>query len=421
MHPFKISTNTFTPPLTHHPLCTALSAPPSVPSPHLPPVFMTSPSTPCPICSQQISGDQTHLQQHVNNHLDASADEASQRVAAELDRTINPHLSSQTSLPSHLSPAQRMIRELEESDAALASAMAAADLPDRSHFQPSLRSSLADSAEYFYPDIIHRVLPHPDLRDTLFRLKAHVASRLDLFSSNIAGMGWDCGFRNIQMLCSTLLNDDAHRRLLANAHISEVPSIPEIAARIEQAWQKGFDPEGASRFGGKLVDKEVWIGATEVYVLLRSINIPAFVQDFETPDDYFKNQMFEWIFDHFENWCKRQPCPFHQKGFRLLKKTSFIPPLFCQWPGHSLTIAGAERTRSGQIVLLVLDPARGFYQSLIETRSPRPSIIRRDIRHPQFQHPRFQLVSIPHAVSNHILPDRSQIRPFSRFLRGGAS
>lgn len=309
------------------------------------------------------------------------------------------------------------MRELEENDAALASAMAAADTPGDHQHVSSLVGSLADSAEQFYPNVTSKLLLHYNIRYVLFRQKVHIASKIDLFSSNIAGMGWDCGFRNIQMLCSALLNDAAYRGLLARVDMSEVPSIPEIAARIEQAWQKGFDPEGASRFGGTLVDKEVWIGATEVYILLRSLNIQAFVKDFETPNDVFRRQMFEWIFDHFQCWCKGETCPFHRKGFRNAKKPSFVPPLFCQWPGHSLTIVGAKKARDGSIALLVLDPARGFYRSLIESSFSESVLISRDLNHPHFQHPRFQLVSIPYPTSHGTAYPRDQTRGLLRRFR----
>lgn len=370
---------------------------------------MTPSSTECPICSQQIPGDPIQLQQHVNHHLDAREEQASHCAAAELSRSINQSTPSQSS-HAHLTPAERMIRELEENDAALASAMAAADTSDLPQYAQSLLGSLSDSAEQFYPNILSTALPQRNFRYALFRQKVHTASETDLFSSNIAGMGWDCGFRNIQMMCSALLNGSSYRNLLATVDMSEVPSIPEIAARIEQAWQKGFDPEGASRFGGKLVDKEVWIGATEVYVLLRSLNIPAFVKDFETPNNVFRQQMFEWIFDHFENWCKGEMCPFHRKGFRNSRKPLFVPPLFCQWPGHSLTIVGAEKARSGRVALLILDPVRGFYQSLVENRFSRSTLLRRDVDHPQFQQPRFQLVSIPNPMTHAVDYPRNERR-----------
>lgn len=369
----------------------------------------------CPVCLKPVSGDAAALQRHVNVHLDATEEEKSQRAAEELNRSVNhPTSLSDKPLPQ-LTPAEKILRELEDNDAALASALAAAEGAGVNSAAPSLRGSLSDSAEHFYPDIMSKVFAVNSV--SVITQGTHYCSKLDLFSSNIAGLGWDCGFRNIQMMCSSLLNDKVSREFLNKEGMTEVPSVPEIAGRIEEAWRKGFDPEGASMFQGTLIDKEVWIGATEVFILLRNMNIPAFVRDFEVPNSVFRQKMFEWIFDHFERWCRHNKCPAHHTRFLSSKSNCFIPPLFCQYPGHSLTITGAEKSRNGDIVLFVLDPDRRFYQSMTERRSFRPALARRHLHHPQFASPRFQLVSISPPEGSRVMATLRRGRGFFRGIR----
>lgn len=371
----------------------------------------------CPVCSREIAGGPKQLEGHVNKHLDDGEEDLSRKVAEELSAGIVRTENRSENDFANLTPAERMMKEVEDNDAALASALEAAELGDNGYIGPSLRVALSDSAEHFLPNIMQTILPPFDVVETVLCREIHIASKLDLFSSNIAGLGWDCGFRNIQMLCSSLLHSQRHKQVLSQSGITEVPSVPEIAGRIEDAWRKGFDPEGRAEFDGKLIDKEVWIGATEVYILLRNLNLPAFVKDFETPDDHFKRQMFEWIFSHFKYWCNGKSCPLHKRGFRSGRHPSFVPPLFCQWSGHSVTIVGAEKSRNGEITLLVLDPMRGFYQSILGSRSSRTnvSLVRRGLDHPQLAHPRFQFVSIPlQQVAN----EENEAPPARRTRRG---
>lgn len=356
----------------------------------------------CPVCGHQVPGNSERFQRHVNKHLDDSEEAESKRIAEELHRGSQvAAASSNTGLSDvgeALGPAERLIRQQEQDDAALAAALAGgsgAQSTNPNFVNPSLRGSLSDSAEFFYPNIISKIFPQYDTLDGILKKKVHISPKLDLFCSNVAGLGWDCGFRNIQMFFSALLYDPESRLVLRAAGISEVPSVPEIAGRIEEAWKKGFDPEGAATFGGSLTDKEVWIGATEVFILLRSIDCSAFVKDFETPTAAQKRRMFEWLFAHFENWCNGRHCLLHSKGILGPRKPCLVPPVFFQWQGHSITIVGAEKTKTGEVILIVMDPSRGFYHSLMERKMSRLRLVRRSLDHPQFDQPRFQVVSLP--------------------------
>jgi hypothetical protein len=56
------------------------------------------------------------------------------------------------------------------------------------------------------------------------------------------GGDWSCGYRNIQMICHTLMALPSYRRALFNGN-GEVPDVQGIQAWIEKAWAAGFDQE----------------------------------------------------------------------------------------------------------------------------------------------------------------------------------
>ena len=98
----------------------------------------------------------------------------------------------------------------------------------------------------------------------------------DPFPLPMYGKKWSCGYRNIQMLWSAMLAIPEFATLLCNARLRLksydnklikqtqywIPSIIELQELIELAWQDGFDVEGMLHFGGKLVRKSDFIGAT---------------------------------------------------------------------------------------------------------------------------------------------------------------
>ncbi|CAM9418712.1 unnamed protein product [Discosporangium mesarthrocarpum] len=97
------------------------------------------------------------------------------------------------------------------------------------------------------------------------------------------GSGWSCGYRNIQMVCSALMEIPHCARVLFGGSRC-IPGIFLLQAWIERAWANGYDPEGCEQLGGmgNLVGSEIWIGATECAALLRSFGIRAEVVDFES-------------------------------------------------------------------------------------------------------------------------------------------
>lgn len=52
-----------------------------------------------------------------------------------------------------------------------------------------------------------------------------------------------------------------------------MPNIPRVQRMIEEAWNEGLDPQGASHFNRRLQGTRAWIGATEIYALLTSLGL----------------------------------------------------------------------------------------------------------------------------------------------------
>lgn len=56
------------------------------------------------------------------------------------------------------------------------------------------------------------------------------------------GKSWSCGYRNIQMICSSLMQRAEFRSVLFNGD-GKIPGIRAMQDWIEKAWRDGFDPE----------------------------------------------------------------------------------------------------------------------------------------------------------------------------------
>ncbi|CAM9167695.1 unnamed protein product, partial [Hapterophycus canaliculatus] len=99
----------------------------------------------------------------------------------------------------------------------------------------------------------------------------------------LRGSGFSCGYRNIQMLCSALMEWPEYRRVLFGGS-GCIPGIALLQCWIERAWADGYDPDGCEQLGGPgaLMGSETWIGATECATLLRSFGVKAEVIDFES-------------------------------------------------------------------------------------------------------------------------------------------
>ncbi|KAG7210085.1 hypothetical protein KM043_011657 [Ampulex compressa] len=246
-------------------------------------------------------------------------------------------------------------------------------------------------------------------------LSTWMCSTVDHYASTYGDKGWGCGYRNLQMLISSLLQHTGYNELVYKAWSSglgnlapstknplrsSMPSISRLQKMIEWAWGQGFDTQGAEQLGGKLVNTRKWIGATEIATLLSSLRIKCQIIDFHRPTnpDGGHPEMFNWVLQYFQ------------------KCDDFKPPLYLQHQGHSRTIMGVEQLRYDCIILIVLDPSHSPAQmaqfnstssALSAMRLVRKSIAAMKAR-------QYQIVAVTGTMENEAEYQQSKVLRYSR-------
>eukprot|EP00179_Madagascaria_erythrocladioides_P004092 CAMPEP_0198318854 /NCGR_PEP_ID=MMETSP1450-20131203/8121_1 /TAXON_ID=753684 ORGANISM="Madagascaria erythrocladiodes, Strain CCMP3234" /NCGR_SAMPLE_ID=MMETSP1450 /ASSEMBLY_ACC=CAM_ASM_001115 /LENGTH=323 /DNA_ID=CAMNT_0044022197 /DNA_START=30 /DNA_END=1001 /DNA_ORIENTATION=- len=262
---------------------------------------------------------------------------------------------------------------------------------ERARAGGGLRGSLADGAEEVSPAVMTLVRKSYLMTSPQHLRRVHLASELDHFSSNAWGHGWDCSFRVIQIMLSSLLRYDVTRDALLRAGVVDVPALIELQRLIERAWSMGFDVESARELES-LQGETTWIGAHEVVALLRSLGIRAFVTDFDTATMQGKKDLFNWVFEYFATRCgaarlRQGTCTYCTST----RRSKFIPPLYLLYPGHSMTVVGCEQYADKSRALLVLD---GQKQPVETLRRTTQITFRHAVTSHVFAKPRFQVVGI---------------------------
>ncbi|XP_071368999.1 zinc finger-containing ubiquitin peptidase 1 [Centroberyx affinis] len=320
----------------------------------------------CPMCSV-VCGDSFSLQEHVELHLDYGAaancaespgsdlrlarrlqqEEDQRRREQEAKREVEEFkkLQKQFGLDGGGGYRRQMERTMES--AVARGRMAPADFHNkRAEMMESLSSGLDDGrtrtqgllgALYEYYQREPRDCVH-----------VWLSAETDHYCSSEGDKGWGCGYRNFQMLLSSLHTIETFAQRLPER---AVPSIPRVQSMIEGAWKEGLDPQGASHFGRRLQGTRAWIGATEIYALLTSLGISARITDFHRPtgpgDTHLR--LFEWVKQYFSQSSRSTRLP-----PRVIQTAQ--PPLYLQHQGHSRSIVGVEQKKNGSLCLLILDP-----------------------------------------------------------------
>ena len=117
-----------------------------------------------------------------------------------------------------------------------------------------------------------------------------------------ADISFSCGYRNIQMVLSSLRGPTGAWPPPLAARLRDIagplPSVHELQTFIETAWAEGavrtrnvclapgaphhtgagwghagFDPQGRAQLSGRLVGTRKWIGATEAAVVFRWLGL----------------------------------------------------------------------------------------------------------------------------------------------------
>lgn len=114
-------------------------------------------------------------------------------------------------------------------------------------------------------------------------LRIIISGHVDHYQSiESEDVGWDCGWRNIQMLSSHLLAQRQEARDVLFGGSEFVPDIPSLQRWLEIAWERGFDALGSESFDHKIYGSKKWIGTTECATLFRSFGLRARIVDFDS-------------------------------------------------------------------------------------------------------------------------------------------
>ncbi|KAJ2711262.1 hypothetical protein H4R19_003336 [Coemansia spiralis] len=178
-----------------------------------------------------------------------------------------------------------------------------------------------------------------------------------LFNTTLVDRGWACGYRNCQMLVSSLLASATTSQAVAGRIAAgRAPSIGELQQMLELAWRDGYDPDGAAQLGHRVLGTHKWIGATEIYCILAHLGVQARIVDFHCPTapDGTHPALFAWIVDYFTAGSGGESDAPDGGG---LVRFSGKHPLYLQHQGHSRTIVGVEMADAATC-LLVFDPDR---------------------------------------------------------------
>ncbi|BGP13088.1 hypothetical protein JCM10213v2_001007 [Rhodosporidiobolus nylandii] len=239
---------------------------------------------------------------------------------------------------------------------------------------PLLHSHLAKSSSSSYGRTAQAYLATSDVE--------HISTRL-------RDWGWGCGYKNAQMLFSSLRHMPCYASLFspsassassvsapstsptlaaataaAAPALAPIPTIKEWQEMIEAAWRAGHDPPGRMHFNGHLVNSRRWIGTTEVYTAFVWMGVRANIVDFpKVPNGEGTHQSItRWLMSYFtsssssvsaSSASSRASSP-PQNAFDLLTASSGSSirftdkqPLYLQHRGHSRTIVGLEIGKAG--------------------------------------------------------------------------
>ncbi|OAA64623.1 DUF1671 domain containing protein [Niveomyces insectorum RCEF 264] len=162
--------------------------------------------------------------------------------------------------------------------------------------------------------------------------------------SRLPKEGGFCGYRNIQTMISYIVG--AHYpgyKLFSD----DLPSVFDIQNLVENAWDMGINAQARIETGGIRLTRK-YIGTPEALALFQSLNIPCSIRAFRHK---VPGKSADMLLRDVEQYFEAGN---YQPGRKVRATT--LPPIFWQHPGHSLTIVGIEKTKTGQTNLLVFDP-----------------------------------------------------------------
>ncbi|KAJ8983641.1 hypothetical protein NQ317_019560 [Molorchus minor] len=311
------------------------------------------PSHACPVCGISIDSDSNSEAaiRHVESHFPAGSPQPAEKAALrEREQREFEMLRAQYGMDNQGNFREQSVTNMQR--AVYAGEMSVADYYERTLDLKAAESCGIDDGSSITRSIVPRVRAISNSATNVVRTL--LCTCVDHYASSYGDRGWGCGYRNTQMLFSSLLTHTGYNERLykiwqgQKPPRSSVPSISRIQGLIEQAWAQGFDIQGSEQLGCRLVNTRKWIGATEVVTLLAFLRIKCQLVDFHRPTgpNGSHPELFNWVLKYFEGSVGGE----------------FTPPLYLQHQGHSRTIMGIEIHRDGSLVLLVLDPSHSPQQ-----------------------------------------------------------
>ncbi|KAI9757868.1 MAG: hypothetical protein M4579_003304 [Chaenotheca gracillima] len=159
--------------------------------------------------------------------------------------------------------------------------------------------------------------------------------------------GGFCGYRNIQMLVSYIQEAES----FGHEHFGpRTPNILDLQDMIESAWDLGFNSECRLETGG-IKGTRKYIGTSEAQALFLSLGILCELSAIGRAEG---SSTYERLLEIVEAYFVAASL---DSSIKIHK--TWLPPIYLQHSGHSLTIVGFERRKNGDSNLLVFDPVFG--------------------------------------------------------------
>ncbi|KAG5878214.1 hypothetical protein JTB14_020791 [Gonioctena quinquepunctata] len=303
------------------------------------------------ICTPPTEKKSEQAAQHVESHFPAGSPQPAEKAAIrEREQREFELLRAQYGMDNQGNFKEQCVTNMQR--AVYAGEMSVADYYERTLDLRAAESCGVDDGSSITRSIVPRVRAMSNNATNVVRTL--LCTCVDHYASSYGDRGWGCGYRNTQMLISSLLTHTGYNEKIyklwegRKPPRSSVPSISRIQSVIEQAWAQGFDIQGSEQLGCRLVNTRKWIGATEVVTLLSFLRMKCQLVDFHRPTGPGGThpELFKWVLKYFENSVGGE----------------FTPPLYLQHQGHSRTIMGIEVHRDGSLILLVLDPSHSPQQ-----------------------------------------------------------
>ncbi|KAJ7756846.1 peptidase family C78-domain-containing protein [Mycena maculata] len=211
--------------------------------------------------------------------------------------------------------------------------------------------------------------------------------RAVLVNRELWDAGWGCGYRNFMMACTSLMDQQIQPLYFPLLDHPMPPSVRNLQHWIEDAWEAGFDPEGARQLKN-LVGSKKWIGTTDLQVAFTSRGIPSKLVDFDLKANARGSEILtNWVVEYFSHphgsvdsdkaVKDQRPKTINEVllGASAVTSTPRMP-LILQHAGHSRTIVGYEVSKKGFVNLLEFDPSKipkkRLHQAGLDTFSSMP-------------------------------------------------